>query len=233
MDSNPAKSGRGRSASGRARGVILSPQGWQKFQTAKQQAESDETWGKHFTQEDLSGRTGLSLNTLSRLFKRQQGVDRQSVEYLFRAFGLALTQADLASSEELEIRRINPQQDWDTAVDASVLYGRETELAQLWRWVVSEQCRVIGVLGIGGIGKSTIAVKAALQMQAEFEITVWRSLANAPPLDELLSSLLTFLMPLFGDDPIIPTTLDQQLSKLMQYLRSRRCLLILDNAETI
>jgi WD40 repeat protein len=70
-------------------------------------------------------------------------------------------------------------------------------------------------------------------MQAEFEIVVWRSLANAPPLDELLSSLLKFLMPLFGEDPIIPTTLDQQLSKLMQYLRSRRCLLILDNAEII
>jgi hypothetical protein len=80
-------------------------------------------------------------------------------------------------------------------------------------------------LGIGGIGKSTIAVKAALQMQTEFEIVVWRSLANAPPLDELLSSLLKFLMPLFGEDPIIPPTLDQQISKLMQYLRSRRCLL--------
>lgn len=233
MDANPSKSGRGRSASGRVRGVILSPQGWQKFQTAKQQAESDETWGKHFTQEDLSDRTGLSLNTLSRLFKRKLGVDRQSVEYLFRAFGLELTQADLASSEESEIRRINPQQDWDTAVDTAVFYGRETELVQLSQWVVSEHCRVVGLLGIGGIGKSTIAVKAALQMQAEFEIVVWRSLANAPPLDELLSSLLKFLMPLFGDDPIIPTTLDQKLSKLMQYLRSRRCLLILDNAETI
>jgi hypothetical protein len=92
---------------------------------------------------------------------------------------------------------------------------------------------MVGLLGIGGIGKSTIAVKAALQMQAEFEIVVWRSLANAPPLDELLSSLLKFLMPLFGEDPILPITLDQQISKLMQYLRSRRCLLLLDNAEAI
>jgi transcriptional regulator with XRE-family HTH domain len=200
MDSNPSKSERRRSASGRVRGVILSPQGWQKFQTAKQQAESDEIWGKHFTQEDLSDRTGLSLNTLSRLFKREQGVDRQSLEYLFRAFGLELTHADITSSvaanEVSETQRANSQQDWDTAVDASVFYGREAELAQLWQWVVSERCRIVGLLGIGGIGKSTIAVKAALQMQAEFEIVVWRSLANAPPLDELLSSLLKFLMPL-------------------------------------
>ena len=236
MDSNPSKSRRGATPSKRVRGAILSPQGWQRFQTAKQQAESDETWGKRFTQEDLSDRTGLSLNTLARIFKREQGVDRQSVEYLFRAFGLELTQADLTSpvsSEETENRWTNPQQDWDTAVDASVFYGREAELTQLWQWVVSERCRLVGVLGIGGIGKSTIAVKAALQMQAEFEIVVWRSLANAPPLDELLSSLLKFLMPLYGEDPIIPTTLAQQISKLMQYLRSRRCLLMLDNAETI
>jgi WD40 repeat protein/transcriptional regulator with XRE-family HTH domain len=235
-DSSPSKSGRGRSTSGRVRGVILSPQGWQKFQTAKHQAESDEIWGKHFTQEDLSDRTGLSLNTLARIFKRELGVDRQSLEYLFRAFELELAQTDVtapAASEEAESRWTNPQQDWDTAVDASTFYGREAELTQLWQWMVSERCRIVGLLGIGGIGKSTIAVKAALQMQTEFEIVVWRSLANAPPLDELLSSLLKFLMPLYGEDPSIPTTLAQQISKLMQYLRSRRCLLILDNAETI
>jgi WD40 repeat protein len=40
-------------------------------------------------------------------------------------------------------------------------------------------------------------------------------------------------MPLQGDDPVIPATLDEKLVLLMQYLRSQRCLLILDNAETI
>src|SRR5579883_2956271 len=237
MDVNPSESGQGRAASRRVRGVILSPQGWQKFQAAKQQAEADEAWGKHFTQEDLSERTGLSLNTLARTFKRELGVNRQSLEYLFQAFGLALTQADftspIAPDEASETPQENPQQDWDTAVDTSVFYGRETELAQLWQWVVPERCRVVGLLGIGGIGKSTIAVKAALQMQTEFELVVWRSLANAPPLDELLASVLKFLLPFQGEDPVIPVPINEKLSKLMQSLRSHRCLLVLDNAETI
>jgi hypothetical protein len=50
---------------------------WQRFQTAKQQVESEETWGKRFTQEDLNDRTGLSLNTLACIFKRELGVECQ------------------------------------------------------------------------------------------------------------------------------------------------------------
>ncbi|WP_199321905.1 NB-ARC domain-containing protein [Leptolyngbya sp. FACHB-321] len=237
MNANAKKAKRSGVASARVRGVILSPHGWQRFQAAKQQAESKESWGKRFTQEDLNDRTGLSPNTLARILNRALGVDRQSLEILFQAFGLELTTADYAppaaAPKTLELQREDPQQDWDNAVDASVFYGRETELAQLWQWVVAERCRVVGLLGLGGIGKSTIAVKAALQMQSDFEVVVWRSLANAPSLDDLLTSLLKFLMPLQGDAPLIPATLNEKLVLLMQYLRSQRCLLILDNAETI
>ncbi len=236
-NSKPSKSSNGNSAPGRERGIVLSPQGWQRFQVAKHQAESDEIWGKHFTQEDLSDRTGLSLNTLYRVLKRELGVDRQSLEYLFGAFGLELTKVDhisaIATSEEAGRQRENSHQDWDSAVDTLVFYGRERELVQLWQWIVCNRCRVVGVLGMEGIGKSSIALKAALKMQSEFEIVVWRSLTHAPSLTDLLSSLLKFLMPLYGEDPVIPTTLNEKFSKLMEYLRSRRCLLMLDNVEII
>jgi len=91
----------------------------------------------------------------------------------------------------------------------------------------------VALLGMAGISKSTLAVKAALQMQAEFEIVVWWSLSNAPPLDELLSSLLKFFLPIYGEDAAIPNTLNEKFSKLMEYLRSQRCRLILDKAEAI
>jgi transcriptional regulator with XRE-family HTH domain len=236
-NSKLSKSSNGSSCIGRERGIVLSPQGWQRFQVAKQQVESEQIWGKHLTQEDLRDRTGLSLNTLYRVLKRELGVDRQSLEYLFGAFGLELTKADhlsaIATGEEADSRGANSHQDWDSAVDTSVFYGRDRELAQLWQWIVCNRCRVVGVLGMEGIGKSSIAVKVALQMSSEFEIIVWRSLTHAPPLAELLSSLLKFLMPLYGEDPVIPPTLAEKFSKLMEYLRSRRCLLILDNIEIV
>ena len=237
MDSNLSHSSNSSSAHGRSRGIVLSSQGWERFQVAKQQTESTQSCGKRLTQEDLSDRTGLSINTLYRVLKRELGVDRQSLEYLFGAFGLELTKADhtlaIAIVEEDDSRLPNPHQDWDNAAEPSIFYGRKRELVQLWQWIICNRCRVVGVLGMGGIGKSSIAVKAALQLQSEFAIVVWRSLIHAPPLADLLSSLLRFLMPLYGEDPVILLTLDEKFSKLMEYLRSRRCLLILDNVEVI
>ncbi|WP_310410616.1 hypothetical protein [Chamaesiphon sp. OTE_8_metabat_110] len=73
-NSKPSRSSNGNSAQGRERGIVLSPQGWQRFQVAKHQTESAQSWGKHLTQEDLRDRTGLSINTLYRVLKRELGV---------------------------------------------------------------------------------------------------------------------------------------------------------------
>jgi hypothetical protein len=52
-------------ARNRHRGVILALQGWNKLQTAKAEVEFHENEGDHFTLEELSERTELSLGTLS------------------------------------------------------------------------------------------------------------------------------------------------------------------------
>ena len=221
----------------RIRGVILTLHGWDKFQAAKAQAEFDENYGNRFTLEELSDRTSLALHTITKLLKRTESVDKQSLQYAFRAFGLELSKSDYthptSSFEQWKTRQENPQQDWGEAADVSVFYGREEELFQLRQWSIEEHCRLVALVGMGGIGKSTLAVKLALQVQTEFEIVVWRSLRNAPPLEELLESILSFVLQVRGEDPVIPSSLNGKLSKLMECLRSSRCLLILDNVETI
>lgn len=121
--------------------------------------------------------------------------------------------------------------DWGDAVDVSMFLGRTDELAVLTQWIVTDRCRLVALLGMGGMGKTSLSVKLGQHIQSEFECLVWRSLRNAPPLSELLASLLRFLTQ--EAEPDSPATVSEQLSRLMQHLRDRRCLVILDNAEMI
>ncbi len=221
----------------RHRGVVLTLHGWDKLQAAKAKVEQEENAGDRFTLEEISDRTGLALHTISKILGRSEPVDKSSLQSIFQGFGLELSQIDYSRPTsplpELETRQQNPQQDWGAAIDVSVFYGRKEELMQLRQWVLEDRCRLVALLGIGGIGKSALAVKLGLQIQPEFEVVVWRSLQNAPPLEELLTSLLQFLLPILQKDVILPNSLDGRISKLMDCLRSSRCLLILDNSETI
>ncbi|MGL4621854.1 NB-ARC domain-containing protein [Chroococcidiopsis sp.] len=221
----------------RERGVILTAQGWQKLQRVKQAVEVESNWGRRLTREQLSDRTGLSLHTISRILQRQERVDRQSLECFFHAFSLELSPEDCAVNESLASVWVSgqesQQQDWGEAIDVSTFCGREAELGQLRQWLLEERCRLVAIMGIGGIGKSALAVQLARQIQSQFELVIWRSLSNAPLLEELLESILQFLLHVRSEDPVPPASLNDKLSKLMECLRSSRCLLILDNAETI
>jgi len=122
------------------------------------------------------------------------------------------------------------RQDWGDATQLGAIYGRNTELATLERWIVQENCRVVGLFGMGGIGKTTLSVHCAKQLQGNFDYLIWRSLRNAPPISDLLGELLQFLS---NQQKSIPNSLDSQILCLLDCLRSARCLLILDNVETI
>src|SRR5438309_6294615 len=54
--------------------------------------------------------------------------------------------------------------EWGDALDVPSFYGREQELATLSRWVVQERCRVVSVVGMGGIGKSALVTSAMHQL---------------------------------------------------------------------
>ena len=121
------------------------------------------------------------------------------------------------------------------APDIGYFYGREREMSQLANWVLSKQCRLVAILGIGGQGKTALAVNfvrnLARQARPSFDRILWRSLLNAPPLDELLPIILRFL-----SEPAvisIPESLGERLTLLLDYLNQAQTLLILDNLESI
>ena len=123
------------------------------------------------------------------------------------------------------------RQDWGEALDVSIFYGRESEMDTLTQWVVEDRCKLITLLGMGGMGKTTLSVKLAEQIQEEFEFLAWRSLRNAPPAEEILTELIHFLSNY--QEMELPATLEGKIAHLLDYLRQHRCLLLLDNVESI
>src|SRR5437773_1482819 len=63
----------------------------------------------------------------------------------------------------------SPRVDWGDALKVPIFYGREEEQALLSQWVVQERCRVVSVLGMGGIGKSALVINITLQLSKHFE----------------------------------------------------------------
>src|SRR2546423_12175323 len=124
-----------------------------------------------------------------------------------------------------------PWVDWGEALDVPSFYDREQELATLEQWIVEERCRVVSVLGLGGIGKSALAVRVMHRVAAHFAGVLFRSLRDAPECSALLDDCLSVLSP----EPlgVVPQSLERRLSLLLLELRSRRVLLVLDNLEVL
>ncbi|MBV9169007.1 MAG: helix-turn-helix domain-containing protein, partial [Chloroflexi bacterium] len=122
------------------------------------------------------------------------------------------------------------RQDWGEAPDTTEFVGRTEEFQRLRRWVRDERSRLVAVLGMGGIGKTSLVAKLAQDLAVSFERVYWRSMRDAPPIAEWLGGAIGFL----SDQQLVASAGEsERLTSLLQLLRQRRCLLVLDNSETL
>jgi len=101
--------------------------------------------------------------------------------------------------------------------------SRTSELTTLKQWILEAHTRLITIYGLSEIGKSAIALQLIQQTQTEFDYIIWRSLSNTPT----LSTLQTQLKQVFSRSQPTP------LPTILDYFRSHRCLVILDDVHNI
>ncbi|MDD1457758.1 NB-ARC domain-containing protein, partial [Dolichospermum sp. ST_sed7] len=83
---------------------------------------------------------------------------------------------------------------------------------------------MLGLFGTGGIGKTTFVTQLAKQIQNQFDYVFWCSVLTVSSFDDLLIDMLSFISNHKESKP--------KINRVIHYLRTCRCLIILDNLET-
>lgn len=125
-----------------------------------------------------------------------------------------------------------PRFDLRDAPDIRTFYDRAScPLTTLENTIAQENCRLLTITGMSGIGKSAIVRHLIPQLQTQFDRIIWRSLRTSPPLETTLKNLIQSL----SNQPEInlPVDTDSQLSMLIEYLRDNHCLIVLDDVQQI
>ena len=151
--------------------------------------------------------------------------------------------------EEYDCQNNLPQEDYDLE---GGFVGREKEIGDLINLIESEQDRIITITGAGGAGKTAVALKIAyffLESEEQiFEAVIWFSAKTSKltdegisPLDPQISSYKQLVEDIFKllDRPIYEVFMKDRIpvnycvSHLYNIFSSQKCLLVIDNLETI
>ncbi|MFM7192482.1 MAG: NB-ARC domain-containing protein, partial [Microcystaceae cyanobacterium] len=104
----------------------------------------------------------------------------------------------------------------------------------LQNWILQQHYHLIVMTGMTGIGKTALTLELIEQIKNHFDIIIWRDLNDFPEPETLETELIEIL----ADGPLSSTTTSEKntnnpLRHLAKLLRKHRCLIILDNLQSL
>ena len=129
--------------------------------------------------------------------------------------------------------------------------GREDEIREIMETLEHERAWVVSIEGIGGVGKTALAQKVALDLVSQayrtdeprWKFIIWMSaketvlgleeIEEVKPGFRNLGELFDVILDVTGFRPEEPLTLDQARAEVKDILHTFPCLLIVDNLETV
>ncbi|MCF3624814.1 ATP-binding protein [Planktothrix agardhii 1801] len=123
-----------------------------------------------------------------------------------------------------------PHRDLSEMPDLGAFYDRTPELETLTNWILEEQCRLIAITGISGIGKTALTVQLVQQIKDEFEYIIWCDFDSSPTLAEFQSNLIEIIS---QSEQLDLSANNPKSLPLIKYLQKYRCLVILDNIQNL
>ncbi|WP_044499843.1 NB-ARC domain-containing protein [Nostoc sp. PCC 7107] len=185
-----------------------------------------------YIEEMLSNAAGYSVKVKnwSRVTYLLEKAGYKKYRFLLPA---AIISRQTQTTQETELAKMQSTsiQDWGEAIDVSIFQGRTTEIAKTQQWILQEGCRLLLLLGMGGIGKTAFSVKLAQEIQEQFDYVIWRSLRLSPSPEQIIEQLIQTLLP--KQNTLISENIEGRISQLIDFFRHNRCLIVLDNFDVI
>lgn len=146
--------------------------------------------------------------------------------------GLPVPAALTAEIEELRAAvarpRVEPSGPVALPVPSTPLVGRWDDLARLLQRLQVPDCRLVTVTGMGGVGKTRLALEAARWWQAAGGRTAFVALETAEDVPTLMARVAATL-----GLPTSPVPVDEQRATIAAALAGTGALLVLDNFEQL
>ncbi len=120
-------------------------------------------------------------------------------------------------------------EDLGIAPKINLFYGRNEELKIIHDWIFLQKARLISVLGLSGIGKTTLVKRFVDLNSKSFDVLMWKSLKFPQPLNLLLTEIFKDFS--LGNDSV--NLNEETWRKFFNILRQKKCLIVLDDVQNI